>query len=45
MIAFLVGLVIGFPVGYQVRRIYARELWRLSRTIRDKARGIDRDSF
>lgn len=42
---FVAGFLFGVPAGYQLRRLYSRKMWQLSRSLRDRAKGIDRDSY
>jgi hypothetical protein len=40
LIGFVIGCIIALPTGYQARKAYTRQLWRLSRAIRDRAKGL-----
>lgn len=36
----IVGLFLGIPLGYRARMFYTRQLWRMSRSIKNKAKGL-----
>lgn len=40
LVGSIIGFVVGVPAGYKMRQLYTRQLWRLSRSIRDKAKGL-----
>jgi hypothetical protein len=40
MVTFIIGAAVGLAVGYRARMLYTRQLWRLSRSIKNKAKGL-----